>query len=244
MTWPTGVVQTRPSPDSLPLRAASVIAATISSDAVVLDDEDQQRLRQEARLEDAPAVLVRDPALPAVADRLDHRHAHVPGRVLDRVDHRLDALADDDGLDLDHSITSLRRSIRTVSRQRPSRLAIRLRTPTTRKPTRWCSFRDASFSGKIDVFERPEPGALALRDERLHQRLADAFALCVARDVDARLGDAAIRPARRHGRRMPPSRSPARRSPRRPASGCASCHASHGGTSVSKVAMPPRIPSR
>src|SRR5437763_395004 len=131
---------------------------------VVLDDEEQQRLRQEARLEDAPAVLVRDPALPAVADRLDDRHAHMPGRFLDGIDHRLDALADDDRLDLDHTITSLRRSIRTLSRQRPSRLAIRLRTPTTRKPTRSCSFRAASFSGKIDVwsYENPARSLFAL----------------------------------------------------------------------------------
>src|SRR5919204_2897631 len=44
---------------------------------VVLDDERQQRLRQEPRLEDAPPVLVRDPALPAVSDRLDDRDADV-----------------------------------------------------------------------------------------------------------------------------------------------------------------------
>src|SRR5438067_330046 len=44
-------------------------------DDVVLDDEHEHRLRQEARLEHAAAVLVRDAALPAVADRLDHRHA-------------------------------------------------------------------------------------------------------------------------------------------------------------------------
>src|SRR4051812_47254358 len=59
----------------------------------VVDDEDEQRLRQEPRLEHAAAVLVRDAALAAVADRLDHRHAHVAGRVLDRVDHGLDTLA-------------------------------------------------------------------------------------------------------------------------------------------------------
>src|SRR5438105_15821286 len=36
---------------------------------LVLDDERQQRLGQEARLEDASAVLVRHAALPAEADR-------------------------------------------------------------------------------------------------------------------------------------------------------------------------------
>src|SRR5215216_762688 len=38
---------------------------------LVLDHEREQRLRQEARLEDTPAVLVRDPALAAVPHRLD-----------------------------------------------------------------------------------------------------------------------------------------------------------------------------
>src|SRR3954452_15250032 len=70
---------------------------------LVLDDERQQRLGQEARFEDAAAVLVRDAALPAVADRLDDRHADVPGLLLDRVDHRLDPLPDHHRLDLDHS---------------------------------------------------------------------------------------------------------------------------------------------
>src|SRR5579884_2173346 len=37
---------------------------------LVPDDEDEQRLRQEARLEHAPPVLVRDAALPAVPDGL------------------------------------------------------------------------------------------------------------------------------------------------------------------------------
>src|SRR5215217_1109264 len=53
---------------------------------LVGDDEDQHRLRQEARLEDAPPVLVRDAALAAVTDRLDHGHADVPRRLLDRID--------------------------------------------------------------------------------------------------------------------------------------------------------------
>src|SRR5690242_14258640 len=68
----------------------------------VLDDEDELRLRQEPRLEDATAVLVCDAALLPVADRLDHRDAHVAGRVLDGVDDGLDPLSDDDCLDLDH----------------------------------------------------------------------------------------------------------------------------------------------
>ena len=54
-----------------------------------------------------PAILVRDAALASVTDRLDHRHADVPGGVLDRVDHRLDALTDDHCLDLDHEKSSL-----------------------------------------------------------------------------------------------------------------------------------------
>src|SRR5947207_2453121 len=71
-------------------------------DDVIGDDEDELRLRQEARLEDAAAVLVRDASLASVTDRLDHGHADVPSRVLDRVDHGLDALPDHDGLDLVH----------------------------------------------------------------------------------------------------------------------------------------------
>jgi hypothetical protein len=45
---------------------------------------------------------VRDPALPAVADGLDHGHADVAGLLLDRVDHDFDPLAQHDGLDLSH----------------------------------------------------------------------------------------------------------------------------------------------
>src|SRR5204863_3106460 len=73
-------------------------------DDLVGDDERQERLRQEARLEHAPPVLVCDPALPAVPDRLDDRDAYMSGRVLDRVDHRLDALPYHDCLHLHHSI--------------------------------------------------------------------------------------------------------------------------------------------
>ena len=58
----TGVVQTIPSPDSCPVRAVSTIVSTTASARSSVDDEDQQRLREEARLEDAAAVLVRDPA--------------------------------------------------------------------------------------------------------------------------------------------------------------------------------------
>src|SRR3954453_11289780 len=68
----------------------------------VLDDERQERLRQEPRLEHAAAVLVRDPALPSVTDRFDDRHADVARRLLHRVDHGLDPLPDHDCLDLDH----------------------------------------------------------------------------------------------------------------------------------------------
>src|SRR5437868_2315409 len=39
---------------------------------VVLDDEDEQRLGQEARLEDAPPVLVGHATLASVTDGLDH----------------------------------------------------------------------------------------------------------------------------------------------------------------------------
>src|SRR4051812_10189866 len=70
---------------------------------LVADEERQHRLRQEPALEDAPAVLVGDPALPAVADRLDDGDPDVPGRLLDRVDHRLDPFPDHHRLHLHHS---------------------------------------------------------------------------------------------------------------------------------------------
>src|SRR5579885_3551078 len=75
-------------------------------DHLVGDDEDEHRLRQEPRLEDAAPVLVRDAALAAVPDRLDHRDADVARRLLDGVDHRLDALPDDYGFDLVHQAAS------------------------------------------------------------------------------------------------------------------------------------------
>src|SRR5207249_11487210 len=56
-----------------------------------------QRLRQEARLEDAAAVLMRDPGLPAVTDRLDDGHSDMSGLLLDRVDHDLDPFAEQTG---------------------------------------------------------------------------------------------------------------------------------------------------
>src|SRR5437764_14249964 len=45
---------------------------------LVPDEEDQERLREEARLEHATAVLVCDAPLAAVPDGLDHGHADVP----------------------------------------------------------------------------------------------------------------------------------------------------------------------
>ena len=106
-TVSSGEVQTRPSPAGFPLRAASAIASTTASAATVLDDEDEERLGEEARLEDPAAVLVRDAPLAAVADRLEDGHTDMTGLRLDRVDDRLDALPDDHRLDLDHSPSSL-----------------------------------------------------------------------------------------------------------------------------------------
>src|SRR5581483_8168230 len=60
-------------------------------DHLVGHDEDEHRLRQEPRLEDTAAVLVRDTPLAAVADRLDHRDPHVARGLFDGVDHGLDA---------------------------------------------------------------------------------------------------------------------------------------------------------
>src|SRR5918995_2895401 len=120
--------------------------------------EGEHGLGQEARLEDPPAILVRDAALPPVADRLDDRDADMTGLLLDRVDHRLDPLSDHNCLDLDHADL---RSMKTTSRQTPWCWPSRSRVPTTRNPQRLCSSIDASFSGKIPVWivQIPSPSA-------------------------------------------------------------------------------------
>ncbi len=59
----------------------------------VIHDEHEQRLRQEARLEDAAAIFVRDATLPSVSNRFDDRDTNVPGLLLDRIDDDLDALS-------------------------------------------------------------------------------------------------------------------------------------------------------
>src|SRR6478672_1138107 len=69
----------------------------------VFDDEDQHRLRQKARLEHAPAVLVRDSALAAVTDRLDHRHPYVARGLFDSVDDRLHSVSNHHRLDFHHA---------------------------------------------------------------------------------------------------------------------------------------------
>ena len=90
-----------PSP-RIPVRAASTTAADHAVGDVVGDDERHQGLRQEARLEHASPVLVRDALLAAVSDRLDHGDADVTRRGLDGVHHRLDAVSDDHRLDFHH----------------------------------------------------------------------------------------------------------------------------------------------
>ena len=102
VTWLTGEAQQMPSPAEWPVRAASTIAAITPSAMLVADDERHQRLRQKARLEHPAAVLVRDALLAAVTDRLDHGDADVPGRRLDGLHHRLDAVTDDDRLNFHH----------------------------------------------------------------------------------------------------------------------------------------------
>src|SRR5215471_1342254 len=73
----------------------------------VLDQECEERLRQEAGLEGAAAVLVRDPTLAPVPDRLDDRDPDVSGLLFDRVDHGLDPFPHDHRLDLDHRSPSV-----------------------------------------------------------------------------------------------------------------------------------------
>src|SRR4029079_2134199 len=71
---------------------------------LVPDEEGQDGLGQEPRLQHPPAGLLRDPALPAVTDRLDDGHADVAGRILDGIDHGLDPLPDHDRLNLYHAL--------------------------------------------------------------------------------------------------------------------------------------------
>src|SRR3954452_23813343 len=71
-------------------------------DVLVGDDERHVRLRQEARLEDASPVLVRDALLAAVTDGLDNGDAYVPGGGLDGLHDRLDAVSDDDRFHFHH----------------------------------------------------------------------------------------------------------------------------------------------
>src|SRR5437868_6734295 len=73
---------------------------------LVPHEEDQDRLREEARFEHATTVFVRDAALPAVPDGLDHGHADVPGRLLHCIDHGFDPLADHHRLHLHHCASS------------------------------------------------------------------------------------------------------------------------------------------
>ena len=102
VTLKTGVVQQIPSPDSWPVRAASTIASTTASASSSRTTNVSCALGRNRDSKTRPAVLVRDAALAAVPDRLDHRDADVTGVLLDRVHHRLDPVADDDRLDLHH----------------------------------------------------------------------------------------------------------------------------------------------
>src|SRR5262245_43568270 len=88
---------------------------------LVADEEGQDGLRQEPRLEHTTAVLVCDAALPSVADRLDDGHADVTGRILDGVDHGLDPLADHDRLDLHHRLPPCVRPTKRGPRGQPFR---------------------------------------------------------------------------------------------------------------------------
>ena len=116
--------------------------------------------------------IVRDTPLTPVADRLGHRDADVPRRVFDRVDHGFDTLADHDCFDLDHEMTSLRRSRNTVSRQIPSRLATRSRVPTMRNRNAvQCQRR--TVLGEDRRLDRPDTDRLRAGDQLLQQRPPD-----------------------------------------------------------------------
>ena len=111
--------------------AIDVIGAILR---VVLDHEDEQSLRQKPRLEDSSPVLVRDDALAAVADRLDHRDADVPGLLLDGVDHRLDPLTDHHSLDLDHVHLPFRTNKKPSGIRRIPKAPVPCETPSWASP--------------------------------------------------------------------------------------------------------------
>ena len=129
-----------------------------------------------------------------------------------------------------------------MSRQRPSRLPMPLAHADDAEADAAVQLQRRLVLGEDRRLDRPDPGVLALRDQLVPSaRGRRPRPWCVARDVDARLGDAAVRPARRDRRRAPPSRRPRSSSSATTRIGrCAASHASHGGTSVSKVAMPSR----
>src|SRR5207253_2029268 len=110
------------------------------------------------RLEHATPVLMRNPALAAVTNRLDDGHADVARLLLDGVDHRLDTFADYDSFDFDHVIRGLRRSSRKVSRHRPSRLPIRSRKPasaTRRSSGGWAADQSSQDGIAVSNVARP-----------------------------------------------------------------------------------------
>ena len=176
----------------MPLRAESTIAATTPSAISSATTKMSMAFGRKRDSKTRPAVLVRDATLAAVADRLDHGHADVSGLLLDRVDHRLDALADDHCLDLDHC-----NHLRFVVPggpvpPAPSSLADSLAHADDAEAARGVQPQaGAVFSGKIAVWIVQMPARSLVSISSVQQRAPDPAALPVACDVDARLDDAA-----------------------------------------------------
>ena len=140
---------------------------------LVVDDEREQRLREEPRLEHASAVLVRDPALPSVPDRLDHRDSDVTRLFLDGVDHRLDPLPYDYRLHLRHPFTS-----DLVQQQHVTPNAVQLTDALAHadEPKAAAEMEPQArlVLGEDPRLQCPDASGLGLRDQRFEQRSPDA----------------------------------------------------------------------
>ena len=189
----------------------------------------EQRLRQEARLEDAPAVLVRDAALAAVADRLDHGHADV-ARLPPRRRRSPSRSARGSPLPRPSSSDHLRSSF---EQQHVAPHAVAARRAARARRRRGSRSRDgarrlALFSGKIPAWSVQMPAASASRSASRAAR-------------GRRRGPAPTRRRRRCPRRRRGSSSGRRRRERRPADDLL---VELGDEPVLGVRRVPRLPRR
>src|SRR2546425_1375962 len=200
MTFDTSHVHTSPSPDSLPLRAASTIASTTVSAIEVSTMNTSSALGRNRDSNTRPrysCVTPRSRPWPIASITVTPTWPLASSTA---------------------SITVSTRSRMTTASTLITRLplspasafhqdgvapeAVALADPLAHADHAEAD-RAMQLQGRFVLREdrrldRPNRVALAPLDQALHQRAADAAALGVARDVDARLRDAAIRPALRH----------------------------------------------